>query len=421
MTLIRSSLATLLLPFALIAAPAGAETADCVPPGTWLEPASGNHLSTPDAIARLKDTRVVLLGEAHVIADHHRWHMQTVAQLYAQNPDLILGFEAFPRRVQAVLDRWVAGELTESEFLKQSEWDTVWRYDAQLYLPLFHFARLNRVPMVALNVDRSLIAQVSEKGWKTVPRAERSGVGDPAPASAGYVKILGESFGNHDNANGESNGAPQGPGLVDPQFARFVEAQLTWDRAMAEATASAINAAQDQGRTAQLVAVIGRGHLDYDYGVPHQLADLGVTSVSVLTPWDKLRPCAEINPGTPAADLIFGLATPEDFLPTEHDGPKLGVLIEGAEGGVSVKKVLDGSIAQTSGLKAGDLIVRAAGQALSQSGDLVAIIQAMNPGTWLPLTVLRDGQSIDLIARFPAPTPQTTPPAHTPASTPEKP
>ena len=42
---------------------------------------------------------MVLLGETHVIADHHRWHMQTVAQLYAQRPSMILGFEAFPRRV----------------------------------------------------------------------------------------------------------------------------------------------------------------------------------------------------------------------------------------------------------------------------------------------------------------------------------
>ena len=47
--------------------------------------------------------------------------------------------EMFPRRLQPVLDRWVAGGLSEAEFLKQAEWDRVWHYDPQLYLPILHF------------------------------------------------------------------------------------------------------------------------------------------------------------------------------------------------------------------------------------------------------------------------------------------
>ena len=41
----------------------------------------------------------------------------------------MIGFEAFPRRVQPVLERWVAGQLSESEFLAQSDWRNVWRFD----------------------------------------------------------------------------------------------------------------------------------------------------------------------------------------------------------------------------------------------------------------------------------------------------
>jgi uncharacterized iron-regulated protein len=65
---------------------------------------------------------------------------------------MLLGLEMFPRRAQPVLDRWVAGELTEAELLTQTEWSKVWGFDPSLYLPLFEFARMNRVPMVALNV-----------------------------------------------------------------------------------------------------------------------------------------------------------------------------------------------------------------------------------------------------------------------------
>lgn len=370
----------------------------CVQPGTWFDPGGRQTLTTPQALARLKDTRVVLLGETHVIADHHRWHLQTVAQLYAQRPDMILGFEAFPRRVQPALDQWVAGDLSEDEFLKQSEWETVWRYDPQLYLPLFHFARLNHIPMVALNVDRALIGKVSKAGWKAVPQSDRLGIGDPAPASDAYVASLGEVYGQHDDGNGDKNGKPKAPGLDDPRFANFVDVQVTWDRAMAEATATALT-----GNNAQLVAVVGRGHMDYGYGIPHQLKDLGVTDVRVLVPWDKLRPCEELTQGAPPADLVYGLATTKDYLPREKDGPKLGVFIESADGGVLIKEIVKGSLAQSTGLKAGDLIVRAAGQRVAKSGDLVTIIKAMNPGTWLPLNIQREGVDLEVIARFPVP------------------
>jgi len=58
---------------------------------------------------------------------------------------------------------------------------TVWGYDAALYMPLFQFARLNRIPMIALNVERKLVSRVGQQGWEGVPAAEREGLSDPAP------------------------------------------------------------------------------------------------------------------------------------------------------------------------------------------------------------------------------------------------
>lgn len=67
-------------------------------------------------MASVKDKSVVLLGETHINPEHHRWQLQMLATLYAARPDMVIGFEMFPRRVQKILDQWVAGELTESEF-----------------------------------------------------------------------------------------------------------------------------------------------------------------------------------------------------------------------------------------------------------------------------------------------------------------
>lgn len=98
---------------------------------------------------------VVLLGERHVSEDDHRWQVQTLAALYALRPDMVIGFEMLPRRVQAALDRWVAGELTVKQFLEQTGWDDIWGMPAELYLPLVQFARINHIPMLALNIDGS--------------------------------------------------------------------------------------------------------------------------------------------------------------------------------------------------------------------------------------------------------------------------
>jgi len=379
---------------------------DCVTAGTWFDPATKQTLAMDQVIGRMRDHDIVLLGETHVIADHHRWQVQTIAQLYAQRPDMILGFEAFPRRVQDALDRWVAGELSEKEFLKESDWETVWKFDAGQYMPLFHFARLNRVPMVALNVDRSLIREVSQKGWKNVPQEHKRGVGDPVPATPGYLDMLGSVYGRHDGANGETNGAPKAPGLEDPMFSNFVDVQLTWDRAMAEAADTALKDARAQGRDPRMVAIIGRGHMDHFYGVPEQLKALGHTNVAVLTPWDRLRACDDLQAkdGAPAADAVFGIEHTADMM--EPDKPKLGVLIESIDKGIRIDKVVEGSIGEAAGLQKDDIIAQAAGRKMTKTGDLVAIIKSMNPGTWLPLNVLRGEDNIEIIARFPTAEPK---------------
>ena len=46
------------------------------------------------------------------------------------------------------------GESLHIGYFAQAEWEKVWNFPPQLYLPLFEFARINRIPMVALNVDQ---------------------------------------------------------------------------------------------------------------------------------------------------------------------------------------------------------------------------------------------------------------------------
>jgi uncharacterized iron-regulated protein len=344
-------------------------------------PATRGERTASEVLAGAARSRFVLLGELHDRADHHRWQLQTVAALDARRP-VVLGFEMFPRRTQAVLDRWVAGEMDDGTLLRESDWRRVWGFPASLYLPLFEFARLNRVPMRGLNVDRALVTRVGREGWAAVAAGEREGISDPAPPAAAYRAMLADAMAAH---GGEAGGS-------DANLERFVEAQLTWDRALAEGLVDAARA----NPGALVVGVMGSGHLEHRYGVPHQLAALGQRDVTVLLPWDTDRPCAQLTPDL--ADAVFGIAPAAEA--PDH-GPRLGVTLAPARDGVRVAEVTPGSVAAAAGLRRDDVIVEAAGARTETPADLRAVVDAQAPGTWLPLRVRRGQRTREIVARFP--------------------
>ena len=108
-----------------------------VPVGTWVYP--GSNEQRDDAVVALAKRGVVLLGELHEQPEHHRWQLYTITALFSHRPDMVLGFEMFPRRVQPVLDRWTKGELSEFDFLREVDSARIRGFAAELYLPLSIF------------------------------------------------------------------------------------------------------------------------------------------------------------------------------------------------------------------------------------------------------------------------------------------
>ena len=346
-------------------------------------PAAGKlRAVTPEQVAAsASSAQFVLLGEEHDNADHHRWQLHSLAMLLGARGKLVIGMEMLPRQAQAQLDQWVAGTLSEASLLRETQWNKVWGFDPELYLPLLHFARMHRIPVVALNVNRELIREVGAKGWKAIPEDRREGVGNPTPPTAEYRQQLRSWFEQHGTT--QSNDAAA--------FDRFVEAQLTWDRAFADALFKA--AADNPGRL--VVGIIGTGHLLNGYGVPHQLLAKGAGAAKVWLPLSAQTPCSEVRPEL--ADALFGIAS---F--ATADTPRLGVLLDEESTGPRVREVVSGSIADRAGVQRGDRVLTAAGLPLSSASDLIALIRRQLPGTWLPLKVERSGQEVELVAKFPA-------------------
>jgi len=367
----------------------------CLTPAAWHTLTAGKPqvAASPAVIAEMAKRDVVLLGEQHDNPDHHQWQVQTVSALHSARPITAIGFESFPRRLQPVLDQWVNGELSPRQFLERTEWEKVWSFPPELYMPLFEFARVNRIPMIALNVERTLTRAVGEKGWDSVPESQREGVGRPAPASPAYEDMLFDVFGQHGPTDGKENTRAN---RKDPAFRNFVESQLTWDRAMAEALATRVTA-KDATRPL-VVGIMGGGHVRDGYGVPYQLRDVGITKLGVLLPVEAGTDCEELKQDV--ADAVFALPAHVREKPAP---PRLGVRLEMADGGVRVASVSSGSLAETSGLRVGDQIVTVAGIAANLT-NVIAAVRTQPAGTWLPLQIRRAEDTVELIIKFPAKT-----------------
>lgn len=376
----------LLLPAVLLSLPASCDdtpspSASCGQPGQWLA-RQGDTAVPVDSIAlmeRLARRQVVLLGETHDSAEDHRWQLHVLARLHSRQPAMAIGFEMFPRRLQPVLDEWVSGALSERDFLARAEWDKVWSYDARDYLPLFHFARMNRIPMLALNVERGLIDALGKEGWDAVPEARREGVSRPASPSPEYLKELRAVFDQHPaGSRNEAN------------FTRFVEAQAFWDRAMAETMAAYLKKRPES----LVVGILGAGHVRHGHGVAHQLKSLGVERTGTLLTWDQGDACTEIVQGM--ADAVYVVRPPAG------PPPRLGVAMEADAAGVRITHVMPGSVAEKADLKAGDVVLEVAGEPARSVHTLRGAVQRQAPGTWLPMKIRRDSKELELVVRFPA-------------------
>jgi hypothetical protein len=190
------------------------------------------------------------------------------------------------------------------------------------------------------------------------------------------------------------------PMLVDnhqdraTQFNHFVEAQTLWDRAMAEGIARF----RQRYPNTLVVGILGAGHLRNSYGVPHQLRALGIDQIATLVTQPSDHACSEITPGL--ADAVFVIPPqPEE---AAAPPPRLGVSLAETEGGVRIETVIRGSLAEHSGLLAGDIVLQAAGSKVGSIEAMRSYVQRQPAGTWLPLLIRRGVATQEIVVRFPA-------------------
>ncbi len=224
-------------------------------------------------LERLADKRVVFVGESHDRYEDHLNQLAIIAGLQAQGKDLAIGMEFFQQPFQPHLDAFVAGELDEADFLRQTEYFERWRFDYRLYRPILRFARDNRIPIVALNLEKEITDQVGDGGIASLSADQSSRI----PAD---IDRDDEDYRNHVKAVFDMH--PKGDDAV---FEHFLDVQLLWDEGMAERAARYLEA--NPGKT--LVVLAGAGHVEYGRGIPARVQRrLPVPSATVIN--GTLRP-----------------------------------------------------------------------------------------------------------------------------------
>ncbi|WP_305042357.1 ChaN family lipoprotein [Geoalkalibacter sp.] len=358
--------------------------------GDILHLPTGYYVGEEGMLAQAAEARIVYIGETHDNPAAHRVQLRVLQHLAARYPDgLALGMEMFTPAQQNALDRWVAGELDEKDFLRESDWYGTWRMDFAYYRDLLVLAREQRIPVIGLNAERSLVRQVSQSPPAELPAEVQAVLPDMDRSDPYHTAMTQAIFAGHDAGQSGMDG--------------FLRVQTLWDEIMAENIARYLQSPQGENR--RMVVLAGGNHVRHGYGIPRRVfrrlpvSYLIVGSKEILIPPDKQDRLMDVDmPQFPMLPYHFLVFTEYESL--EAPEVKLGILLEVRETGVGVAGVMPGSPGERAGLQKDDVLLEMDGEKLGDNFDLIYLVKQKKPGDGANLKILRNGEPLDIRVEF---------------------
>ena len=213
--------------------------------------ASDNRIvSFKQMIDDIKRVNIVFVGEFHDNEDHHRYQLNIIKALSDAGIPAAVGLEMFASDFQKDLDMWVSKDISLNDFLEV--YNNNWLYSWSLYRDIFLHARDNNIPMVGLNVLRTITQKVSIYGISSLTNEEISALPPDliCEIDSKAIDILKSVYQSHNKEN----------------FIYFCEAQAIWDKAMAMNIMKFI----EKNPEGLLVVLAGTGH-SMKFGIPYQI------------------------------------------------------------------------------------------------------------------------------------------------------
>lgn len=214
--------------------------------------------SSADILQELSNAQVIYLGETHDNSADHAAKLEIIQQM-AKTKKIAIAMEMFQRPYQNILDAYIQGNISETELIEQTEYQTRWGFPWEFYAPILRFARENQIPVLALNVPSEITRQVARQGLESLTEEQKKFIppfSEIRTDNSEYRQLIREVYDTiHQNHGSSEN------------FEKFFLAQVLWDETMAEVIANFHQTNPDY----QIIVLAGKGHIVYGYGIPSRV------------------------------------------------------------------------------------------------------------------------------------------------------
>jgi uncharacterized iron-regulated protein len=272
---------------------------------------TGERVDVKQMANELQNYDVVFFGEFHGETILHELQYETLRYLHGNHEDIAVSMEMFERDVQAILDAYLHGEISEEEFLEESR---PWSNYESDYRPLIEFARRNELDVIAANVPRRYAAMLHREGEEAVEglsEAERKFIANDLVVlddeyKERFYRTMQRSFGMMGDMPAEQ---------LDQRIHAMYKAQCLKDDTMAESIYEYL----EQNTDKRVIHFNGDFHSNSHLGTVQKLARMeNDLNIGVITPL-AVESADEFRFPSHASEtgdfLIIYLPTPKDSQP----------------------------------------------------------------------------------------------------------
>ena len=358
--------------------------------GDILHTATGHYINRQELFASLVRYPLVYVGEQHDNPASHRLQLDVLKAMQARHPGQVaLGMEMFNSEQQAALEQWVAGELSEKEFLQISRWYQNWGTDFDLYRELLEFSRDQNIPVIGLNVADELGRKISMTPPAQLDDETRQKLPEMDMNDPYHQAMIEAVFSAH--AKGS------------PLMESFSRRQTLWDETMAASVADYMRDRPDH----HMVVVAGGWHVSYGFGIPRRvhrrlpLPYVLVGGENLVVPDEKLDQLMNVQiPHFPMRELDYVVF--QEYEIFKSSGVQLGVMFEEHESqaGLLVTGLVVDSVAAKSGIQQGDRLLRFDDKTIEESFDLIHAVKSMRPGNSAIIELKRGDETLAVEVQF---------------------
>ncbi|MGY3959126.1 ChaN family lipoprotein [Aeromonas popoffii] len=262
--------------------------------------ANQGELTLTQAVERVADADIVLVGELHTHSAVHLLQARLLAGLantsQADGRGLALSMEQFSRADQPVLDAYLAGRIGEAALIRDGN---AWPNYQSDYRPLVEFARQQHLPVIAANAPKPLVSCVGQEGPAWLDKL-------PAHRRSQLARELTLT----DDPYRQKFMVSLHHGDADDNARRFA-AQTSWDDTMAESMVDYLNSHPGQ----RIMHIAGNFHVEGGLGLASRIASRNpALKVALVVPETEAQRDAHATSGRTADIRVRISPLPERWL-----------------------------------------------------------------------------------------------------------